>query len=92
MPGSGKKGSWIYLVAGYSGYKVVDPGTTPLIKDQLLTQEEYQNARKQYGSKFTVATGEKVMKRKSYAGFVYRIFPNKLSQILVLGILKSSRD
>jgi DNA-directed RNA polymerase subunit beta' len=41
----------------YVNYIVLDPGDTPLKKKQLLTDEEYQKYRQEYGNSFKVSIG-----------------------------------
>ena len=41
----------------YEEYVVVDPGTTPLKKKELLTDEQYQEAVSKYGSSFKAKIG-----------------------------------
>ncbi|MFH1239411.1 MAG: DNA-directed RNA polymerase subunit beta', partial [bacterium] len=41
----------------YVNYIVLDPGDTPLEKKQLLTDEEYQKYRQEYGNSFKVGIG-----------------------------------
>ena len=43
------KTSSIEKVVYFQDYVVVDPGTTELEHQQLLTEEEYRAARQQYG-------------------------------------------
>ena len=46
----------------YASYVVVDPGSTPLKKKQLLSEEEFQKNKREFGSKFKVGIGAKVIK------------------------------
>ncbi len=41
----------------YEEYVVVDPGSTPLKKKELLTEEKYQEALQKYGGKFKAVIG-----------------------------------
>jgi len=41
----------------YEEYVVIDPGTTPLKKRELLSEEKYQDAVNKYGSKFKARMG-----------------------------------
>ncbi|MFA6216142.1 MAG: DNA-directed RNA polymerase subunit beta' [Candidatus Omnitrophota bacterium] len=41
----------------YEEYIVIDPGTTPLKKKELLSEEKYQEALEKYGSKFKAEIG-----------------------------------
>lgn len=49
----------IYFVS----YVVVDPGSTPLEKKQLLSEKEYRTYREKYGSAFTAMMGAEAIKR-----------------------------
>jgi len=46
----------------YEEYIVIDPGQTPLKKKQLLNEEEYNKALKQYGSSFKVKIGAEAIR------------------------------
>ncbi len=46
----------------YEEYVVIDPGETPLKKKDLLTEEKYQEALEQYGSKFTAKMGAEAIR------------------------------
>ena len=48
----------LYFVA----YVVIDPGDTPLIKKQLLTETEYREFHDKYGGKFKAAMGAEAVK------------------------------
>jgi DNA-directed RNA polymerase subunit beta' len=39
----------------YEDYLVIDPGTTPLKQNQLLTEQEYREAQETYGAEAFVA-------------------------------------
>ena len=41
---------------------VIDPGDTPLKENQLLTEEEYKDAREKYGDNFEVSLGAEAVK------------------------------
>lgn len=41
----------------YANYIVIDPSGTPLMKKQLLTEQEYREAREKFGPKFKVGMG-----------------------------------
>ncbi|MCL4513574.1 MAG: DNA-directed RNA polymerase subunit beta', partial [Candidatus Eremiobacteraeota bacterium] len=41
----------------YANYIVIDPAGTPLMKKQLLTEQEYREAREKFGPKFKVGMG-----------------------------------
>src|ERR671917_490760 len=47
----------------YEDYIVIDPGTTPLTKTQLLNEAEYREAQEQYGESFTAGMGAEAVKR-----------------------------
>ena len=47
----------------FENYVVIEPGTTPLKMNELLTEEQYQNAMDEYGeSEFTVGIGAEAMR------------------------------
>ncbi len=46
----------------YVNYVVLDPGDTPLAKKQLLTDEEYQRYRQEYGNNFKASIGAEAIK------------------------------
>ena len=46
----------------FASYIVLDPGDTPLIKKQLLTESEYRDNRAKYGSAFRVGMGAEAVK------------------------------
>ena len=46
----------------FESYLVVDPEETPLLKNQLLTEEEYKDAQEKYGDKFSVSIGAEAIK------------------------------
>ena len=48
----------IYFV----NYIVLDPGDTPLLKKQLLTEREYRDYREKYENKFKVGIGAEAVK------------------------------
>ncbi|BCV23152.1 DNA-directed RNA polymerase subunit beta' [Moorella sp. Hama-1] len=48
----------LYFVA----YVVIDPGDTPLVKKQLLTEAEYREYRDKYGNTFRAAMGAEAIK------------------------------
>jgi len=41
----------------YEEYVVIDPGTSPLKKKELLSEEKYQEALTKYGGKFKAKIG-----------------------------------
>ena len=46
----------------YEEYVVVDPGTTPLKKKELLTDEQYQEALSKYGASFKAKIGTEAIR------------------------------
>jgi DNA-directed RNA polymerase subunit beta' len=46
----------------YEEYVVVDPGTTPLKKKELLSEEKYQEALEKYGSNFKAKIGAEAVR------------------------------
>ncbi|MDK2817627.1 MAG: DNA-directed polymerase subunit beta, partial [Moorella sp. (in: firmicutes)] len=46
----------------FVSYVVIDPGDTPLMKKQLLTEAEYQEYRDEYGNTFRAAMGAEAIK------------------------------
>ena len=46
----------------FASYIVTDPGDTPLVRKQLLSEDEYQEAKKTYGSSFKAAMGAEAIK------------------------------
>ncbi len=46
----------------FASYIVLDPGETPLIEKQLLTEAEYREHREKYGEAFTAAMGAEAIK------------------------------
>ena len=49
-------------VVYFAAYVVIDPGTTPLTKKQLLTEAEYRELREKYGSNFRAGMGAEAAK------------------------------
>lgn len=47
----------------FASYVVVDPGSTPLEKKQLLSEKEFRNYREKYGKSFTAMMGAEAIKR-----------------------------
>src|SRR5918997_1751822 len=47
----------------YEDYIVIDPGSTPLTKTQLLNEGEYREAQEQYGDSFVAGMGAEAVKR-----------------------------
>ncbi|NYE57935.1 DNA-directed RNA polymerase subunit beta' [Carboxydothermus ferrireducens] len=46
----------------FVSYIVIDPGETPLLKKQLLTETEYREAREKYGNAFKAGMGAEAIK------------------------------
>jgi DNA-directed RNA polymerase subunit beta' len=49
-------------VVYFAAYVVIDPGTTPLTKKQLLTESEYRELREKYGTAFRAGMGAEAAK------------------------------
>jgi DNA-directed RNA polymerase subunit beta' len=49
-------------VVYFAAYVVVDPGTTPLQKRQLLSENEYREMREKYGAAFRAGMGAEAVK------------------------------
>jgi len=49
-------------VVYFAAYVVIDPGTTPLSKKQLLTEAEYRELREKYGNAFRAGMGAEAAK------------------------------
>ncbi|TCL54305.1 DNA-directed RNA polymerase subunit beta' [Hydrogenispora ethanolica] len=47
----------------FASYVVVDTGNTPLIKKQLLSENEYREAREKYGQSFKALMGAEAIKK-----------------------------
>jgi DNA-directed RNA polymerase subunit beta' len=47
----------------FASYIVLDPGNTPLIKKQTLTETEYREARNRYGNDFQAGIGAEAIKQ-----------------------------
>lgn len=47
----------------FVSYVVIDPGETPLMKKQLLTETEYREYRDKYGNKFQAGMGAEAIKK-----------------------------
>ena len=47
----------------FASYIVLDPGDTPLIKKQLLSENEYRECYDKYGSRFKVGMGAEAVKQ-----------------------------
>jgi DNA-directed RNA polymerase subunit beta' len=52
----------IERVLYFESYVVIDPGMTPLVRGQLFTEEEYQNAVEQYGDEFVAKMGAEAIR------------------------------
>jgi len=61
----------------FVSYVVIDPGDTPLIKKQLLSEAEYREYREKYGNKFKAGMGAEAVKE-----LLQEIDLDKLSQEL----------
>lgn len=46
----------------FAAYVVIEPGTTPLMKKQLLVESEYREYREKYGSHFRAGMGAEAVK------------------------------
>ncbi|MDH7480324.1 MAG: DNA-directed RNA polymerase subunit beta', partial [Syntrophomonadaceae bacterium] len=46
----------------FVSYVVIDPGDTPLLKKQLLSENEYREARDKYGQQFVAGMGAEAIK------------------------------
>ncbi len=57
------KTSSIERVVYFQDYIVIDPGDTPLEEQQLLTEEEFRQARAKYGSDFEADMGAEAIKK-----------------------------
>ncbi len=55
--------SSIERVVYFQDYIVIDPGDTPLEEKQLLTEEEFRQARAKYGSEFEADMGAEAIKK-----------------------------
>jgi len=47
----------------YEDYIVIDPGSTPLLRCQLLTESEFREAEEQYGDSFTAGMGAEAIQK-----------------------------
>jgi len=59
----GMKVSNLERVIYFQDYVVVDPGDTPLQEHQLLTEDEFRQARAKYGSEFDADMGAEAVKK-----------------------------
>ena len=57
------KTSNIERIVYFQDYIVIDPGDTPLEERQLLTEDEYRQARAKYGSEFEADMGAEAVKK-----------------------------
>ncbi len=64
-------------VVYFASYAVIDPGTTPLQKKQLLTETEYREMRERYGQAFRASMGAEAVKE-----LLHEIELDKLSRQL----------
>jgi len=64
-------------VVYFASYVVIDPGTTPLSKKQLLTETEYREMREKYGTAFRAGMGAEAVRE-----LLNEIDPEKLSRQL----------
>ena len=46
----------------FASYIVIDPGKTPLMKKQMLTEKEYKEANEKYGEKFRAGMGAEAIR------------------------------
>lgn len=47
----------------FAAYVVIDPGDTPLVKKQILSESEYREYREKYGNRFTAMMGAEAIKK-----------------------------
>ena len=47
----------------FASYVVIDPGTTPLMEKQLLSENEYREYREKYGTQFKAGMGAEAIKK-----------------------------
>lgn len=47
----------------FASYVVIDPGNTPLMEKQLLSESEYREYREKYGSQFKAGMGAEAVKK-----------------------------
>ena len=59
----GMKTSNLERVVYFQDYIVIDPGDTPLEERQLLTEEEFRQARAKYGTEFEADMGAEAVKK-----------------------------
>ena len=58
----GMKTSALERVVYFQDYVVIDPGDTPLVALQLLTEKQYQECRLKYGDAFEAAMGGEALR------------------------------
>ena len=59
----GIKAKSLEEVVYHASYIVTDPGTAPLTKKQILSEQDYSMLTEQYGSKFQALTGAEAVKK-----------------------------
>jgi len=59
----GIKAKALEEVVYHASYIVTDPGTAPLAKKQILSEQDYSTLTEEYGSRFTALTGAEAVKR-----------------------------
>lgn len=47
----------------FISYVVVDPGNTPLLKKQILSEKDYEKYEREYGNKFKAGMGAEIIKK-----------------------------
>ncbi len=59
----GIKAKQLEEVVYHASYIVTDPGTAPLAKKQILSEQDYSALTEEYGSRFTALTGAEAVKK-----------------------------
>ena len=59
----GIKAKALEEVVYHASYIVTDPGTAPLSKKQILSEQDYSALTEEYGSRFTALTGAEAVKK-----------------------------
>ena len=59
----GIKAKALEEVVYHASYIVTDPGTAPLAKKQILSEQDYSALTEEYGSRFTALTGAEAVKK-----------------------------
>jgi DNA-directed RNA polymerase subunit beta' len=59
----GIKAKALEEVVYHASYIVTDPGTAPLTKKQILSEQDYSALTEEYGSRFTALTGAEAVKK-----------------------------